>query len=80
MLTVPTFSRSKLVLNLDSVAESGLIRVCWSRASSLVRFMAVRSGALAEDRRAMIVVVVIWRGFGHEVWMFGLARSCRWLW
>ena len=41
--------------------------------------MPVKSGALAEDRRAMTVVVVIWRGSGHEVWMFGLARSCRWL-
>lgn len=48
------------------------MRVCWSRASNLVRFMPVKSGALAEDRRAMTIVVVIWRGFGHEVWMSAL--------
>lgn len=67
LLTVPTFSLSKFVRSLDSVAESGLMSVCCSRASRRVRLMAVRSGAFAEDRRAMVwvvVVVFVWRGSG----------------
>jgi hypothetical protein len=57
-LTVPTLSLSKLeARNLDSVSESGVMRIPCNLASIRVRFIAVGSGGagggFAEDNRAI---------------------------
>jgi len=60
MLTVPTFSLSyRFVRNLDSVAESGLTRICSRRATMRVRLIAFVSEAEAPTEEFLTMVAAL---------------------